>query len=59
MAAALLIGLGACGKKGSLYPPEERAEEFTYPTVYPAPESVLPQGAAEEDETAGEGSAAP
>ena len=59
-AVALLGGLAACGKKGSLHPPEENAADYTYPNVYPPPESVLPQESAEEEAAdADESSAAP
>ncbi len=59
-AVALLGGLAACGKKGSLRAPEENAADYTYPNVYPPPESVLPRESAEEEAAgADEGSAAP
>jgi hypothetical protein len=40
--AAAAVLLGACGKKGSPGAPPGREAEFTYPRVYPAPESVVP-----------------
>ncbi|NIA68428.1 hypothetical protein HBA54_07465 [Pelagibius litoralis] len=39
---ALLIGLGACGKKGSPKPPEAEKSAYTYPQAYPAPGTVGP-----------------
>ena len=48
----LIAGPIACGKRGSLEVPENRRSEFTYPKAYPAPQSVVPNfGAAEEEET--------
>ncbi len=45
-ALALLVGLGACGKRGSPIPPDGA----TYPRQYPAPRYVLPESAAAEPE---------
>jgi hypothetical protein len=41
-AVSLALALGACGRKGDLGPPEGQESEHTYPLVYPAPGSVLP-----------------
>lgn len=38
----LVLGLAACGKKGSPKPPEGQESEYTYPQPYPAPETVTP-----------------
>lgn len=35
-------GLAACGKRGSLEPPEGEEGAYTYPRFYPAPSTVLP-----------------
>ena len=43
-ALALLVGLGACGKRGAPVPPEGA----TFPRQYPAPRYVLPESAAAE-----------
>ncbi len=43
-ALALLVGLGACGKRGAPIPPDGA----TYPRQYPAPRYVLPESAAPE-----------
>ena len=60
VAAALMGGLAACGKKAGLRPPEENAADYTYPNVYPPPESVLPQGSVEDEAAdADEGAPAP
>ncbi len=42
-AFALAVVLGACGIKSDLRPPDELADDYTYPRTYPAPSSVLPQ----------------
>ena len=42
IAVALGGGLAACGKRGSLEPPEGEESAYTYPHVYPKPESVTP-----------------
>ncbi len=42
VAFGLAVGLGACGRKDDLRPPDGRADEYNYPRAYPAPSSVLP-----------------
>ena len=49
-AVILALALGACGRKGDVGPPEGQESEYTYPQVYPAPSSVLPEET-EEPET--------
>ena len=53
LATSLALALSACGKQGNLYPPEGQEEAYTYPTTYPAPETLVPGGGidqpAEED----------
>jgi len=49
-AVILALALGACGRKGDIDPPEGQESEYTYPQVYPAPSSVLPEET-EEPET--------
>lgn len=53
LAASLTLALSACGKQGNLYPPEGQEEAYTYPSTYPAPETLVPGGGidrpAEED----------
>jgi len=44
LAASLLFGLAACGKKGSPKPPEGQESEYTFPRSYPAPDTVVPGG---------------
>lgn len=44
LAAGLLFGLAACGKKGSPRPPEGQESEYTHPQPYPAPATVTPGG---------------
>lgn len=39
---ALLVALGACGRKGSPKPPEGRESAYTYPQAYPEPASTGP-----------------
>ncbi len=46
LAAALL--LSACGKRAGLRPPDDAAEAYTYPRVYPNPATVLPSGTRDE-----------
>ncbi|MEE9210202.1 MAG: lipoprotein [Kiloniellales bacterium] len=48
-AVVLALALGACGRKGSVRPPEGQESEYTYPQVYPAPGSVLPDETEEPD----------
>lgn len=50
VSAALLAGVAACGKKGSPRAPEGQESEYTYPQDYPAPSTVVPNGASAEDE---------
>ena len=65
---ALGLALGACGRKGDLRPPDGEEQNYTGPGVYPAPQSVVPQGGeasavpAEEEEpeeSGAEGASAP
>ena len=43
LAALIAAGtLGACGKRNAPSPPEGEESNYTYPQVYPAPETVLP-----------------
>ena len=39
---ALLVALGACGRKGSPKPPAGQESAYTYPQDYPAPATVRP-----------------
>ena len=39
----LALALGACGRKGDLYPPEGEEAIYTGTGTYPAPDSVVPQ----------------
>lgn len=59
----LALALTACGRKGDLRPPPGEEEHYTYPQVYPAPDSVVPGGEATEESpesaTEGEETAAP
>ena len=48
-AVILALALGACGRKGDVGPPEGQESEYTYPQVYPAPSSVLPDDTEEPD----------
>lgn len=54
LASCLALALAACGKRGSVYPPEGQEEAYTYPSTYPAPETLVPGGGIErpEDEDA-------
>lgn len=45
LAAAAPLLLAGCGKKGGLRPPPGEEGKYSYPRRYPAPKSVLPQGA--------------
>jgi hypothetical protein len=47
LAVALAGGLGACGKRGDLEPPEGEAAAYTWPRVYPDPATVRPEAEAE------------
>ena len=49
LSAGLVLGLSACGKRGSPKPPEGQESEYTYPHAYPAPSTVVPQGTAEDE----------
>ncbi len=42
IAALALPALGACGKRGRVRLPDEKAGQATYPRRYPAPSSVNP-----------------
>lgn len=44
VAAGLLSGAAACGKKGSPRPPAGEESQYTYPQDYPAPSTVVPNG---------------
>jgi hypothetical protein len=44
LAAGLVFGLSACGKKGGPRPPAGEEEQYTYPNAYPAPNTVTPGG---------------
>ena len=44
VAAGLLFGVAACGKKGPPRPPEGEASQYRYPQFYPAPSTVVPNG---------------
>ncbi|MEE8143821.1 MAG: lipoprotein [Kiloniellales bacterium] len=48
-AVILALALGACGRKGDVGPPEGQESEHTYPQIYPAPGSVLPNDTEEPD----------
>jgi predicted small lipoprotein YifL len=43
--AAVAVGLAACGRRNPPKPPNDRKAEYTYPRFYPAPATVLPDGA--------------
>lgn len=43
LALVVASGLAACGKRADLRPPEEAAAAYTWPEVYPKPETVLPR----------------
>lgn len=47
LAVPLVLGVAACGKKGSPKPPEGQESDYTYPRPYPAPSSVTPEGEAD------------
>ncbi|MEO3428266.1 hypothetical protein AAFN88_05370 [Pelagibius sp. CAU 1746] len=49
LAGGLLLGLAACGKKGSPKPVVGEEEAYTYPHDYPAPSTVTPGAAGEEE----------
>ena len=44
VAAGLLAGTAACGKKGSPRPSEGEESQYKYPQDYPAPSTVVPNG---------------
>lgn len=44
VSASLLLGVAACGKKGSPRAPEGEASQYGYPHAYPAPSTVVPNG---------------
>ena len=51
---ALLVALGACGRKGSPKPPAGQESAYTYPQAYPAPSTVKPPpGGQDPQESAG------
>lgn len=41
-AVAVVAAVSGCGKKAGLEPPEGQEGTYTYPRVYPNPETVLP-----------------
>lgn len=47
--ALLVLFVAACGRKSALSPPEDEAELYTYPSRYPAPSTVGPVDAEEDD----------
>ena len=51
IAATLLATLAACGKKSGLDPPDGATVNYTYPQVYPVPDSVLPSDTETPSET--------
>ncbi len=53
LCAGLVFGLAACGKKGSPKPPAGEESQYTYPQVYPAPETVVPGSSAPPEDNAG------
>ena len=53
LAAGLIFGLAACGKKGRPRPPAGEESEYTYPQPYPAPSTVLPGSKTGGEEDAG------
>ena len=57
LASSLALALAACGKRGDVYPPEDQEEAYTYPSTYPAPDTLVPGGGIErpEDEDAYKG----
>ena len=42
---AASVALGACGKRADLRAPDDAAEPYTYPKVYPKPSTVGPAAA--------------
>ncbi len=52
LSAGLVLGLAACGKKGSPKPAAGEEAAYTYPHDYPAPGTVTP--GADSDEAADE-----
>jgi hypothetical protein len=52
-AAPLVLGLGACGKKGSPKPPPGEESQYSYPQPYPAPATVAPSGNSQGKDDAG------
>ena len=53
LAAPLVLGLGACGKKGSPKPPPGEESQYSYPQPYPAPTTVAPSGNSQGEDDAG------
>ena len=53
LAAGLVFGLAACGKKGSPKPPAGEESLYTYPNAYPAPGTVVPSAKKPAEEDAG------
>lgn len=49
LALLAAVSLTACGKKGTINPPEDREEAFTYPETYPKPSTVVPPREPEDD----------
>ena len=51
-------GLVACGRRNPPKPPAGQESEYSYPRPYPAPKSVLPEGASAAEEEEAEAKAA-
>lgn len=49
LALLSVLMLPACGKKGTINPPEDREDAFTYPEVYPKPSTVVPSREPDDD----------
>ncbi len=55
--AVIAPALVACGKRSAPKAPAGQESEYSYPRLYPAPESVLPKGASAAEEEAAEAEA--